>query len=395
MAQNPATPSKTKTRAVPGLLVSSRNTPLPPRLFEEAHAQQDAEDKISLMARMEEKVFYVKKARTITNRELKRLKEGMTKLTQALEKLKAEKPDLTAPKAKEFDDYRKLKEQIEQHEGLIKHADALLSHDVPPLSAMQKGHRLHPENPALKHQWPQNTTVLASSLQGRTQLLGNKHLPVLEKHLRTSDTLHEAHHKAEAEDIVFEEPRQQQNLVSTPRILPGWDKREQRPRKVLLVLGAPKPTLKLDAPDKKSFRSGVTKMMKENYGLTDENMEVLVEPNEAQLRAGLERLQAFAQANPGAEALIGISAHGNEIGYEPGLTTLDEHTRQGSMIGKMELTRNDDGIAEYVLKETALKKMVAEYLSDFRHVALLFDGCHTGAFIAQQPNPWQQRTQPA
>ena len=256
--------------------------------------------------------------------------------------------------------------------------------------------------PELEHHWPYNSDILPGVLQQEEQkLYDTPYYNQLCNAMKLSNTLREAHQKVLEEGFqfgikgtsYFENP-----TISTSRVR-QWDKRVNKPRKVLFVIGDGDPTKykwengqwvdKQQAQFIK-VKNQMTQMLKEQYHLSDADILVVTHPTHKKVRDAMKVLKAFQQEQKRCcrqpEALVMIMGHASPNGVEDGLPEEMAYL-QGGLHGAAKLNYDDaSGLPqtgpELTYYERQMKADARNYLGDFNGVTYMFMSCFSGCFTA-------------
>lgn len=280
---------------------------------------------------------------------------------------------------------------------------------------MKERAKIRLEQSAVKNPWPSNTKVYASVIQEANAWMiipwNTLYTDQLMMILNRPDikTFDEAHHLLETQGVntgmpgeyfyLHNEPPFKQSLNGTTTPSPqvpvsstgqstGWNKAEQKPRFMLLISGPgnPGPTKDLEeltfSFDTAQFQSS----MQAFYQMPQDNFMELTQPKIKDLEKGMKWLQEMQRKHPDAEAMVYIIAHGQATGYSTRINP------QGKANGYLVLNESQ------FLKESKLKALFNQYLTQYKHVALVMGPCHSGAWIAHNKSgthPMQATTRMA
>lgn len=226
--------------------------------------------------------------------------------------------------------------------------------------------------------WPNNTTIAAASEQERSAF-GNDFFQRTIQHLGKAHSLPGALQKTTLEGRLgasFQFPQHALNIQKG-----GWDKADTtKDRKLILVQGEAKSLAEEDVFDAETQQ--MKTQIQTAYNLPEDNIIVLKTPTKDELARQIAALTTENGQNQ--EVAIILNGHGDTQGYDPSVSTMFRE-RQGSMEGLFALNQKDP------LTESDLKAMVRNNLSNYDSVLIINNSCHSGAWVAQNDNPFARQ----
>jgi uncharacterized protein YdcH (DUF465 family) len=168
-----------------------------------------------------------------------------------------------------------------------------------------------------------------------------------------------------------------QRPVSSTQTARGW-RRDDRttPRRVLIIQGGHK-----EESDQKGIATDTEHYRKlaEEYGVLPENITIVKAGSKADVIREMEKMKAFSDQHPGAEAMVALVGHGwgsTESGrHEPGLSAA-QIQQEGAGVGNFWLGGDTH------LMESDMKAYFQQYMTGYKSVIGIANSCSSGAWIA-------------
>ncbi len=260
------------------------------------------------------------------------------------------------------------------------------------LSILEPQFRLDSQDSRLRNRWPQNTQVHATSSGSQYSIFfpgdeePNNYFNQLTRNMRTAKTFDEAIRQTERTIQYYPGSAQvrgqgaQTPMSSTPPADGGWDTRQNRPRRILIVMGDGADI----AENNEATSRQIIEMARTRFGVPAENIQILRRPTRTHLTEAFENMRDFATNNDNAESMVLMLGHGRSNGLEAGLTAENGY-QQGANNGSIRMRSPQGPMAGYTLQESELKELFNTYMSGFRVNRLIVDSCFAGDFLAQAP----------